>query len=228
VHIRERQPNGTLLGILVDDRRNPKERSTYLAEQGEIVRSERGTFLFLENGSVQRREADKGDPTLVLYDRYAFDLSHVGGGPTQIRYTVRERYHWELLKPDAADIAEPFQLQRIRAEIHDRIAALFYPLVFVVITFAFLGTARTTRQSRALSLTGAIASVAALRIIGFASGLISTHVPMAVYAQYVALFIAFVLGLHVIVRGIVIEPPALLTNAINAVSERFARRAPAT
>src|SRR5690606_15337332 len=48
-HIRERQANGVLLGILVDDRRNPKERSTFLAEQGTILKDERGTFLVLEN-----------------------------------------------------------------------------------------------------------------------------------------------------------------------------------
>ena len=35
--IRERQPNGLLVGILLDDRRDEKERVTILAEQGEIV-----------------------------------------------------------------------------------------------------------------------------------------------------------------------------------------------
>ena len=36
-HIRERRPNGLLLGIFLDDRRDPKERVTILAEQGEIL-----------------------------------------------------------------------------------------------------------------------------------------------------------------------------------------------
>ena len=55
-HIRERPPNGQLLGVFVDDRRNPKEHATFLAEQGTILKDERGTFLVLETGSVQRLE----------------------------------------------------------------------------------------------------------------------------------------------------------------------------
>jgi len=228
VHIRERQANGILLGILVDDRRDPKERSTFLAEQGEIIKSDRGAFLVLENGSVQRRTVDQRDPTLVLYDRYAFDLSHLGGGPTQIQYSVREMYPWELLAPAPADAAAANQRDKIRAEIHDRIAGPIYPLVFVTITFAYLGTPRTTRQSRAMSLAGAIGATFLLRMTGFASVIFGTYVPAALFAQYVALAIALGLGLLAISRGTVIEPPAFLSNALSAINERVARRMAAT
>ena len=37
LHIRERLPNGQLLGIFIDDQRDPKERVTFLAEQGDII-----------------------------------------------------------------------------------------------------------------------------------------------------------------------------------------------
>ncbi len=62
LHIRERRPNGQLLGILIDDQRDPKERVTILAEHGDIVKNERGLFLVLENGSVQRHETGQRDP----------------------------------------------------------------------------------------------------------------------------------------------------------------------
>src|SRR5689334_4725449 len=79
-HIRERRPNGQLLGIFVDDRRDPNEHSTFLAEQGEIVKNHNGTFLVLENGSVQRASTGQRDPTIVVFERYAFDLSRLTGG----------------------------------------------------------------------------------------------------------------------------------------------------
>ena len=41
-HIRERRNDGQLLGIFIDDRRDPKERVTSLSEYGEIVESGRG------------------------------------------------------------------------------------------------------------------------------------------------------------------------------------------
>src|SRR3984893_5640527 len=39
LHIRERLPNGQLVGIMIDDQRDPKERATILAEQGDILKS---------------------------------------------------------------------------------------------------------------------------------------------------------------------------------------------
>ena len=43
-HIADRRPNGLLLGIFLDDRRDSNEHATYLAEQGEIVKHDQGSF----------------------------------------------------------------------------------------------------------------------------------------------------------------------------------------
>jgi len=227
-HIRERKPSGLMTGILVDDRRDPKERATYLADEGELLGNERGTFLVLQNGSVQRHVAGERDPKLVTFSKYAFDLSRFVGTTPVIRYSSRERYFWELLHPDPDDplpIAEPGQF---RAEIHDRIAAPIYPLAFVVIAFMYLGAPRTTRQSRALSIIGAIAGVGALRLIGFASVIVGVNQPLVLGAQYLALLVTFAFGLFAISSGLIIEPPAFVTNAITALTERLTARRGAT
>jgi lipopolysaccharide export system permease protein len=229
-HIRERQANGVLLGILVDDRRNPKERSTFLAEQGTILKDERGTFLVLENGSVQRmdlveREPGKErDPAIVLYDRYALDLSQApNNSQTSSRASSRDRFIWELFWPSQDDLTR-LQWPQMRAEIHDRLLAPLYPIVFVTLTYAYLGAPRTTRQSRAMSLVGAISVVAALRLLGFVVIVLSVNHPWTPYVQYVALAAAMAFGLYAIDRGLIIEPPAYMTNALNAIGQRFARR----
>src|SRR3979490_2300325 len=97
LHIRERLPNGQLLGIFIDDQRDPKERVTFLAEQGDIRSNAGGLFLVLENGSVQRHQTGQRDPALVLFDSYGFDLSSISSGTQNVRYSTRERYLWELL-----------------------------------------------------------------------------------------------------------------------------------
>src|SRR5512146_67612 len=56
IHIRERRTNGQLLGIFLDDRRNPNERITVLSEVGELLDNNSGTFLVLQKGVVQRHE----------------------------------------------------------------------------------------------------------------------------------------------------------------------------
>ena len=227
-HIRERRPDGLLLGIFLDDRRDPKERATFLAEQGKILENQRGTFLVLANGSLQRQEAGDRDPSIVIYDQYAFDLSRFAGGNQTIKYSVRERYLWELAAPDPKDPLFQEQPGQFRAEFHDRLIAPLYPLAMVVIVYAYLGAPRTTRQSRAMSMVSAIAAVAGLRMIGFASTIFAVHVPLAVLFQYAALSLAFGLGYLAISRGVIIEPPAAITNAIAALSDRIARRAEAT
>jgi lipopolysaccharide export system permease protein len=224
-HIRDRRSNGQLIGILIDDRRNPKERATFLAERGEILENDRGTFLVLENGSVQRREAEKRDPAIVLFDRYAFDLSRFSGIGDGRNLTARERYLWELANPDPKDMLYLAQPGTFRAEFHDRLAAPLYPLAFAVLAYAFLGFPATTRQSRAFALGLTIAAVGALRFVGFGSTIFAAQNASAIVFLYASLAVAFAIGFFVIARGINIEPPKLLTDAVAFVTARFARPA---
>ena len=71
----------------------------------------------------------------------------------------------------------------MRAELHDRLTAPLYPLVFTLVAYAYLGAPRTTRQSRNLSLLGTVGVVALLRFIGFAAGVISLNMPLVIVLQ---------------------------------------------
>ena len=79
-HIADRRPNGLLVGIF--DRRPARSggASTYLAEHGEILKNDNGSFLVLEGGSIQRSPAGSPIPRIIVFDRYAFDLSQFSGG----------------------------------------------------------------------------------------------------------------------------------------------------
>jgi lipopolysaccharide export system permease protein len=224
-HIRERQPDGILLGVFVDDRRDPKEQSTILAEQGKIVQNSQGTFLFLQTGNVQRHVADERDPNIVLFERYAFDLSRLAGSSQlTITYSVRERFLWELLWPDPRDTDLRKEPGQWRAELHDRFIAPLYPLAFTIVAFAYLGAPRTTRQGRTWSLVSAGGGVATLRVIGFASLVFGIKHPVALTFQYIAVFAAAAFGLFAISQAIIIEPPAFMVRAVSSVTERLARR----
>jgi lipopolysaccharide export system permease protein len=225
-HLRERRPNGQLVGIFMDDRRDQKERATILAEYGEIIENNNNNFMLLYNGSMQRLEAGKLDPTIVLFDRHAFDLSRFNtGGPLQpIVYGARERFFNELLNPDPQDRLVQSQPGQLQAELHDRLTAPLYPLAFVTVAFAILGAPRTSRQSRAFSLALTVAGIAALRFIGFAGVVFAVHTPSAVFLIYASLAVATGWAIVAISRSAAIEPPAVLSAAINAVSERLSRR----
>ena len=224
IHIRERRPNGQLAGIFLDDRRNPNERITVLSENGEVLDNESGTYLVLQKGIVQREETGQHDPAMVVFDRYAFDLSQFAGGAQSAKYSIRERYLWQLLFPDPKDQFYVEQPGQFRAELHDRLMAPLYPLAFVVIAYAYLGAPRTTRQSRTLSMLGAIGGVAVLRLIGFASTVFGAAMPWVLALQYLTLAAAIGAGLYVIRRGLIIEPPAFISDWLAALTERLGRR----
>jgi lipopolysaccharide export system permease protein len=222
-HIADRRQNGLLVGIFVDDRRDPKEHSTYLAEQGEIVKNDSGSFLVFQGGSIQRLEAGQRDPRIVMFDRYAFDLSQFTGGTQNVVYTVREKYLWDLIWPKADDPLYVAQPDQYLSELHDRLSTPLYPIAFVIVAFAFLGPPQTTRQSRSVALMGMIATVAVLRLVGFVSVIVGVHVPSMLAVQYIALFAAIGGGLWQIGRGRAIEPAVAVSKFATAVSDRIAR-----
>jgi lipopolysaccharide export system permease protein len=66
--------------------------------------------------------------------------------------------------------------------------------------------------------------VALLRLIGFVSTVFGATKPWMLALQYLAIAAAFGFGLFVIRTGLILEPPAFLTNWLTALSERIARR----
>src|ERR1700750_1163941 len=54
IRIREPQLGGLLMGIFVDDRRNPAERISIVADRGTVVQSGTGSFLVPSDGTLER------------------------------------------------------------------------------------------------------------------------------------------------------------------------------
>jgi lipopolysaccharide export system permease protein len=222
IRIRERQPGGLLMGIFIDDRRDPKERISIVADHGTVVKSGANSFLVLEDGNLEKFEADKRDPAIVAFGRYAFDMSKFSQH-NDVALGIRERYLWELMWPDEDDTMYKQVPGQFRAELHDRFMSPIYPFAFAALTFAFLGAPRTTRQSRNFSIGGSIIAVFGLRMIGFACSVMTVKTPMAAAVQYAMLFGGIALGVWIITAGVVIEPPPALLEAINKSNARLLR-----
>ncbi|MFN5456763.1 LPS export ABC transporter permease LptF [Bradyrhizobium sp.] len=223
IRIRERQPGGELQGILIDDRRDPKERITIIAEKGTVVKNPDGSFLVLEDGNLERFEVGKREPAMVAFARYAFDRSKFSNQGRDVTLGIRERYLWELMAPAEDDPIYKQIPGQFRQELHDRFLAPIYPFAFAALTCAFLGAPRTTRQSRNFSFGSAILAVFGVRMAGFACSVMTVKTPVAALVQYLMLFGVLGLSIWIIVGGVVVEPPARLMEAINRSNARIAR-----
>jgi lipopolysaccharide export system permease protein len=227
-HIRERSGENQFHGIFIDDTRNPEERTTIVAEYGRIVQRPEGAFLVMRDGNVQRRRPKERDPTIVLFDQYAFDLTRLTQTP-ELVVGLREKYIWELAFPAADDPVLKLSPAQWRVELNERLYAPLYPLAFGLIAFSLLGFPRTTRQSRAISTFAVIAGVGGLRLAGFAGTAMAVNFPAALAVIYVLIAVSIGFGAFVVWRGIPLDLDEKLnlseaTRAVTGHLERLAAR----
>lgn len=171
VYVRERSPDGSVHGILVQDGRSPDMPITYMAETGSLVVTPEGPRLVMFNGNIQRvsrKAADKaGAVTLLYFDKYSYDLSqYMGSGPTYVN-EARERYFSELISPDPGDKWAQRNRRALLADAHDRIANALFPLAFAFVALAALLPAPFSRRGYGMRLAIASAMALGARVLGF-------------------------------------------------------------
>ncbi len=221
-HVRERAPDGLMLGIFVFDSRNPENETTYIAERGRIVHSEKGPYLILDGGVMQRRQGQTKSPNFVEFQRYAFDMSQLT--PNQnVLYRATDRTLYDLIAADETDEMYKQDPGRFRAELHKRLSSPLFPIAAFILAFAFLGEARTTRQSRGLAIAGAAGAFALVEIFGFGtSGLVARNAALT-WISYVVPLAGIVYGLFVIAGFAQFRMPTFLQRLADLVATRFER-----
>ena len=183
-HYRERAPGGGLNGIFIQDRRDPEDVRTYIAESGRNHEDGAQNYLTLEKGSLQRQNRSGRDPIMVVFKSYEVDLAQFGSEGEGAPLKPRERSTLNLLRPNLEDPYVQRNLGAMRAELHDRIVNPLYALVFGLVGFAALARPRTTRQGRGTAIIAAIATVLVLRVAGFGLAALATRETWAVLALY--------------------------------------------
>jgi lipopolysaccharide export system permease protein len=220
-HVRERAPGGVLLGIFINDERDRTQATTYIAERGRIIPSGPILILVLEQGSIQR--SGGRNSSIVEFDKYGFDLSQFDPAVSANLEKASFRSLGELLWPAPDDKAYLADTPRYRVELHKRLSTPLYPIAAFVIAFAFLGSPRTTRQSRGLSIVGAATAFMAVEIVGLGSGGLVERTALAAPLPYIFPLAAIGGGLFVILNNIETRVPLPLQRLADAISARVER-----
>jgi len=172
VYVRERTPDGLIHGILVHDSRNAREPVTYMAESGRLIRTPSGPRMLMFNGNIQQAKQTvkptDNPVTLLYFDKYSYDLSQYAQATAVAEYESRERYLPELFNPAPDDAFGQAFKSRLRAEGHDRLVAIIYPLMFALIAAAALLPAPFNRRGYFVRVGIAVLVALVARVIGFA------------------------------------------------------------
>jgi len=112
--------------------------------------------------------------------------------------------------------------------LHNRLSSPLYPFAFMLIAFAAIGEARTTRQGRALAIQSAIMIVGATRIAAYAAWTASVRSPFAAALLYILPIAAIILATSLIFYGARIQPvlariASPLTTPLVNLAARFRR-----
>ncbi len=220
IHIRSRDPDGTLHGIFVADDRDPGQTSTYLAERGAVIDNALGIFMIMNNGTIQQRSKADQSISMIEFSSYAFDLSSFRSSSTTPQLHPAERDTLYLLNPDPEDRYFRQYPGKFRAELHNRLSSPLYGLLFAVLPLVFLGQAESPRRSRAASVTMAVVIMTAMRALGvFLPNLAETST-LAVWLMY-AVPLGGVLAASVLVLvGRQVQPPEAIVGFAETVFAR--------
>ena len=183
-HIRDRGPNGEMLGVLVHDERDSKMITTIVADSGEIAAENGRSVMTLHNGQIIRKPVDKAEARIVVFESYLFDLQDLSPkeGPRELK--PRERPIGDLLFPDKTNAFYKDNKARFISEIHDRLSTPLYPFLFVLLAVVYLGRPKTTREGRTNILFTAFIIGAIIRILGIAGVNIVGKQPWALSLLY--------------------------------------------
>lgn len=153
VQISEREAGRTMKGLLVADSRDPAAELIYYAREGAVEDS--GKALVMQDGEVQRK-SPTGEVTVIRFDSYAFDLSDLSEERGQTSLGPKERDLFYLMDPDPLDERYVAHPNDFSAELHRRISASLFPLVFGLISLMMCGDARSHREARLHPMASAL------------------------------------------------------------------------
>lgn len=201
-HIRERDANGDILGLVMHDTRTEKQTMSYLAERGVIVKQGDAAYMVMTGGHVITQENPKDPPRVITFDKYVFDLDSFEERTSDSNdLKPRERYYSELVNPDPESRLYQRNPGQFVAELHERFATPLYPLAFVLIALAAVGNAQSTRQNRTRNLVAGFAAAAGIRLVGLGLDNVVSAKPDLTPLVYALPLAAIVGGLMVILTS---------------------------
>lgn len=166
VYVRSRMPDGTLRGILVDDRRVKNEHVTILAPRGRLIEGSGGVKVLLMNGSRQQIDPRTGRLEVLTFRDGVVSLTDTSGQGNQRLLDMSEASMRQLMHPPSyvSAVDRPRWAAEADKRLSSPVTALSY--AFVALLFSLTGTFR--RQGGFLRPLASSATVVGLLALGLA------------------------------------------------------------
>jgi lipopolysaccharide export system permease protein len=155
LYIRNREPNGDVVGLLINDSRDPEKPVTILAQRAAFVDTPTGARIIMLNGNRQQFDPHSRKLSVLTFDRYTLDLGSLQDAPVVRFRGAEERFFGELMFPATHD---PVIRRSFIMEAHQRLLVPLSVLSFALIPLACLLPGEFNRRGQAKRVMIAIAA----------------------------------------------------------------------
>ncbi len=199
IYISGRNERGEVIGLLVNDDRDPAQPVTILAERGAFADIRQGSRIIMVNGSRQRYDRATGKLSVLTFDRYTLDLDTLRDAP-EIRFRdAQERYLGELFWPPPE--LDSMLRASFRVEGHQRLVIPLSIFSFVTIPLACLLPGEFNRRGQARRVLLAVGLALVFQALDLAIKNLATRNPSAIPLMYLTDLLPLALGFGILLFG---------------------------
>jgi len=199
IYIAGRNQRGEVIGLLINDDRDPQQPVTILAEQGAFANSAQGSRVIMVNGSRQRYDRATGKLSVLTFDRYTLDLDMLRDAPVVRFRDAQERYLNELFWPQPdLDASNRYSFL---VEGHQRLIVPLSVFAFVMIPLACLLPGELNRRGQLSRVLLAIGLAVVFQALDLGVKTLASRHPSLIALPYVTNLLPLPLGFGILLFG---------------------------
>ena len=199
IYIRGRDERGEVVGLLINDNREPHRPVTILAERGVFADTPAGSRIVMVNGNRQQFDPETRKLSLLSFDRYTLDLDSLHDAPGVRFREPQERFLGELFFPPPE--ADPALRPGFTVEAHQRILIPLSALSFSLIPLACLLPGEFNRRGQLKRALLAIAGAFFFELLDIGVNDLASRYTAAIPLMYAINLLPAILGLGILMRG---------------------------
>lgn len=197
VFITSHEKDGSMSGILVNDERDPQNKTTLSAEKGRVAYTDKGPKIIMVNGSRQELSKNGSQFSSLAFGRYSVDFG-LSGSKKNKDTSAREKGFFELLNAQSDPDLTPKEQRRYVVEGHRRIVNPFYNIVFALLacTGLLVGNFNRRGQSRIISVS--IVAMVLLQALDLSFGNLAAKKLGLLPLMYINLILPFIVCVYLL------------------------------
>jgi lipopolysaccharide export system permease protein len=200
-YIRNREPNGDVVGLLINDSRDPLKPVTLLAERAAFVDTPEGSRIIMVNGDRQQVDPQTHKLSVLTFQRYTLDLGSLQDAPVVRFRGADERFLGELLFPPVG--LDALVRRSFIMEGHQRLLVPLSALGFALIPLACLLPGQFSRRGQFKRVVAAIGAAFLFQTASLGVNDLAARFAEAIPLMYVVNLLPFAVGLTILLhRGI--------------------------